>query len=184
MRATILITSLLLLVCCRSLPDTNVDSSLPQKDLLPTVPEFRIETLSKENRKDFEQSLPSKERRIFDEAIELKIVTNEGAFTIADSTEKSRLLDSIYWDLANSFPHPKEDFSIACQETTPSLSTSYIDENLLTWTYTISLSYTCSWIVFRHGTKSNSHHLHVRDTLSKPVFDWLAKKHKSFNASR
>lgn len=177
MKSKLLIIAFLIFAGCSTVPQSNEPTTLTPSELFPSVPEFRIESLTKENRKDFELSLKPPVRKIFDEANELTILTRTGTFSITDSHEKRRLLDSIYWDLANSFPLPKDFAAVACKETTPKVSATITDEDLLVWNYTIALSYNCGWIDVHAPKDNRSHSLHVINPLSQWTFQWLENKY-------
>lgn len=181
MKRILLIVTFLITAGCHTIPQSNPTPtpSPSPVDPPPNIPEFRIESLTKENRKDFESTLHPAVRKVFEEANELTVTTSKGKFSVTEPLEKRRLLDSIYWDLANSFPLPTPWYGIACKETVPNVSTIHTDENLLTWTYSISMSYTCQWIDVRWGKNSSSHYFAAVDRLSKNTFLWLEKKYIS-----
>src|SRR5438105_3073715 len=110
----------LLLACGKAEPTVQMSESEPQPNVvLDSVPEFRIDQLTTANRKDFEQTLPNDVREVFDNASEIRIKSSYAKSTVVvtDPTEKRRLLDSLYWDLAHSYPRDPAVSAVACKET-------------------------------------------------------------------
>jgi len=144
---------------------------------IPSVPAFRLESLSKEQRKGFEKAFPLEARLAFEDAniisITGNIQSNGNAINISSSSEKRVLLDSLYIDLAKSIrPMGPDETSVGCKEMGPVIS------NSKPWpdTVTISISYTCGWFDLRSQNLKVSTLFRSRSGLSRPLIRDLFRR--------
>jgi len=159
----------------------------PIAEPLNTVPVFRFDDLGPANKKDFEKAFPTDVREVFDNAIELRVSSGRAGEDVAvtDPSEKRMILDALYWDLANSYPRASPETAVACKETGPIISTTYRDENLMEWKYSIRPSYFCGWFDVGAKGKNYSTLFRSKNVISNSLILELLRRHmQPMNSSK
>lgn len=172
-KISLLLSLLCSLVACTSAPE-SISTNRPQTSSIPT---FKIESLSEYQRKGFEEGFPTDARRAFENSDAISIYGNtmdkQPPVLVKLASEKRALLDSLYWDLANSIrPLGPNEARVACKETGPRITTSQ------PWpdTVSIAISYGCGYFDLYTQKGNASTLFHSRDGLSRPLIRDLFRR--------
>jgi hypothetical protein len=165
--------SALLLLGCEGKTDNNPQQNYQE---IPSVnaayviniPEFSVEKLTPEIRREFENIIPQKTRSRLETAEDFNVIIHDKTIKLQRKEERKKLLDSIYWDLANTLSDKNIGDAVSCVDPQYQVEATLQDENLLTVHERIKMSYGCGWI----DVSGKRFRLARRD--SKTVFDQLA----------
>lgn len=171
------ISFLLLLLCslvaCTSAPE-SISTNKPQTS---SIPAFNFASLSEYQRKGFEQAFPPDARRAFENAEEISILgensDKEQPVVLKLASEKRALIDSLYWDLADSIkPLGPGEARLACKEMGPRITTSQAWPD----TVSIAISYSCGYFDLYSQQGNVSTLFRARDGLSRPLIRDLFRR--------
>lgn len=142
-----------------------------------TVPQFSTDGLSADSGKGLEAVLPANIREFFIEADVLNVQIRERKIAITDAATKRKLLDAIFWDVAGSFPRPKDIGLLACLDPNYRVSVARTNADLLEDRASIVISYHCGHVEL-FTIIDNREHKYTspflsETTLSKTIFDGL-----------
>lgn len=157
----------------------------PPEISVPTPPHRNIETeiavsafsfnnLEPTKQRKFNKILPATVRVSIENAPEFTVSVYKRKVVLTDAALRQRLLDSIYWDVANSIHDRDMRAELACQDPWYRIDAVGLDQDLLPERVGIIISYACGKI---EAFNKFDHTINPIDNngISKRVFDSIVE---------